>query len=71
MLELGSSSPLREPWLDLVRRDPIGRGPIKAAKPDWEMLFAGYHVCVDWPSAFYWRSLVDEFPEAKILVMMR
>lgn len=76
MHELGASSPLREPWLDLVRRDPVRRDPVerdpeKAATPNWEMLFDGYHSCVDWPSAFYWRSLVDEFPEAKVLLTMR
>jgi hypothetical protein len=71
MLELGAASPLREPWLDLVERDPVKRDSIKAVKPDWEMLFAGYHSCVDWPSAFYWRSLVTEYPDAKVLLTMR
>jgi hypothetical protein len=38
MHELGTASPLREPWLDLARRDPAN-----GEKPDWEMLFDGYH----------------------------
>ena len=61
MLELEQGSPLTEPWLDLV----------KGAKPDWELLFTGYNACVDWPSAFYWRSLIVEYPEAKVLLTMR
>ena len=66
MLELGQASSLREPWLELIRSDPE-----MSVKPDWELLFSGYHACVDWPSAFYWRSLVTEFPEAKVLLTMR
>lgn len=61
MFELGEDAPLREPWLDLV----------EGAKPDWDMLFAGYYACVDWPSAFYWRSLVVDYPDAKVLLTMR
>lgn len=41
MFEIGEEAPLRVPWLDLV----------KGAQPNWEMLFEGYHACVDWPSA--------------------
>ena len=26
---------------------------------DWDALFDGYNSCVDWPSAAYWRDLID------------
>jgi len=61
MMELGNESRLREPWLKLV----------KGAEPDWNVLFTGYHACVDWPSAFYWRTLVNHYPQAKVLLTMR
>ena len=61
MFELGEDSPLRPLWLDLA----------KGGKPDWEKLFEGYSACVDWPSAFYWRTLIDVYPEAKVLLTMR
>lgn len=61
MFKLGEYASLREPWLDLV----------KGTKPDWETLFTGYHACVDWPSAFYWRDLIVAYPEAKVLLTMR
>jgi len=51
----------RENWLDVV----------KGAEPCWQKLFAGYHACVDWPSAFYWRQLIDAYPDAKVLLTMR
>jgi len=38
---------------------------------DWEKLFEGYHSCVDWPSAYYWRELIVAYPEAKVLLTHR
>ena len=61
MFELGEDSPLRQPWLDLA----------KGAEPDWNVLFAGYHACVDWPSAYYWRALIAKYPDAKVLLTLR
>jgi len=51
----------RQDWLDLVN----------GAEPNWDRLFSGYNACVDWPSAFYWQTLVDEYPEAKVILTMR
>jgi len=61
MFELDKGAPLRQPWLDLA----------KGAPPDWDLLFSGYRACVDWPSAHYWRTLIDVYPEAKVLLTMR
>nr|WP_281496622.1 sulfotransferase family protein [Pseudohalocynthiibacter sp. F2068] len=61
MFELEEGMPLRQPWLDLA----------KGSQPDWDFLFSGYHACVDWPSAYYWRSLIKVYPEAKVLLTMR
>jgi hypothetical protein len=61
MLELGGDQPLYKPWIDLVN----------GAKPDWDLLFTGYHACVDWPSAFYWRDIIEHYPDAKVLLTMR
>ena len=61
MHEMGAKAPTREAWLDMV----------KGARPDWELLVNGYHACVDWPSAYYWRELVEHYPQAKVLLTMR
>lgn len=47
------------------------RALAQGADPDWEALFAGYRSCVDWPSAFYWRELIEVYPDAKVLLTWR
>ena len=61
MTEVGKNAYLKEQWRNLA----------KGARPDWDVLFTGYHACVDWPSAYYWRSLIVEYPEAKVILTMR
>ena len=38
---------------------------------DWEALFSGYQSCMDWPSAHYWRDLVEAYPKAKVILTWR
>ncbi|MDE3080645.1 MAG: sulfotransferase family protein [Paracoccaceae bacterium] len=39
--------------------------------PVWSDLFEGYAACVDWPSAAYWRELIEAYPEAKAILTWR
>jgi Sulfotransferase domain len=39
--------------------------------PDWERIFGEAQSTVDWPSARYWRELMDYYPEAKVLLSVR
>lgn len=61
MHETFDNADLKNRWLDLAA----------GATPDWDALFEGYHSCVDWPSAFYWRELIDVYPEAMVLLTWR
>lgn len=47
-------------------REFVGGG-----EPDWDRLFEGYRSCVDWPSAHYWETLVQVYPDAKVLLTWR
>jgi hypothetical protein len=39
--------------------------------PDWDTLFEGYSACVDFPSCTHWRSLIETYPDAKVILSMR
>jgi Sulfotransferase domain len=38
---------------------------------DWEQIFGDARSTVDWPSARYYRELMDHYPEAKVLLSVR
>jgi hypothetical protein len=37
----------------------------------WPDVFAGFEATVDWPGGFFWRELVDQYPDAKVLLSVR
>ncbi len=44
---------------------------VAAGDPDWDGIFATAGSTVDWPSARYYRELMDHYPEAKVLLSVR
>lgn len=61
MFELSEHPDLYQRWIDLAHGAP----------PDWDSLFEGYSSCVDWPSAYYWRELIELYPDAHVLLTWR
>ena len=61
MMEVNSNPEQKALW----------RAFVAGGKADWEKLFAGYHSCVDWPSAYYWRELVTIYPKARVILTYR
>ena len=47
------------------------RAMVAGGARDWDMLFQGYVACVDWPSAHYWRELIEVYPQAKVILTWR
>ncbi len=37
----------------------------------WEEVFGGFQATVDWPGGYFWRELMDHYPDAKILLSVR
>lgn len=42
-----------------------------AGKGDWDAIFANYQSMVDYPGAYFYRELMDHFPNAKVLHSQR
>jgi len=38
---------------------------------DWNEVLAGFGSSVDWPGSFYWRELLEAYPDAKVLLSVR
>ena len=37
----------------------------------WSQLFDGYNSTVDWPGGYFYRELIDVYPDAKVLLSVR
>jgi len=37
----------------------------------WDEVFAGHESTVDWPGGYFYRELIDVYPEAKVLLSVR
>jgi Sulfotransferase domain len=37
----------------------------------WDGIFEGFAATVDWPGSFFYRELIDAYPEAKVLLSVR
>jgi hypothetical protein len=40
-------------------------------EPIWEEVFAGYGATVDWPGGYFYRELLEVYPDAKVLLSVR
>lgn len=48
-------------WDAAARGEPV----------DWERLFAGYQATVDWPGCSFYRELLRQYPDAKVILTVR
>lgn len=40
-------------------------------EPAWREIFDGFPATVDWPGAFFYRELLEDYPDAKVLLSVR
>ena len=40
-------------------------------KSEWDDIFANFQATVDWPGAFFYRDLMEAYPDAKVLLSVR
>ena len=69
-LGFGRCYHMRDLLADLENGLPLWES-VAEGSPDWERIFGDAQSTVDWPSARYYRGLMDYYPEAKILLSVR
>lgn len=69
-LDFGPTYHMEEIILDMPRKLPLWKAVV-AGRPDWTMIFDGYHAAVDWPTAAYYRELHAAYPDAKFILTHR
>jgi hypothetical protein len=40
-------------------------------RSDWDDIFGGFQATVDWPGAFFYKDLMEAYPDAKVLLSVR
>jgi hypothetical protein len=60
MVEVLKDLRIAEDWFDALE-----------GHADWDRIFAGYPATVDWPAAFFYKELIDYYPDAKVLLSVR
>jgi hypothetical protein len=69
-LEHGPCYHMRDLLADLEQGLPLWERAAEGA-PEWEQIFGEVRSAVDWPSARYYRELMDHYPDAKVLLSVR
>lgn len=70
MLGIGRCYHMRDMMSDLERSVPLWEAA-RDGEADWAAIFDGYTTTVDWPSAFFYRELMEQYPDAKVLLSVR
>ena len=66
-LDHGPCYHMRDLLADLERGLPLWES-VAQGDADWQRIFGDARSAVDWPSARYYRELMDEYPHAKVLL---
>ena len=61
---------MRDMMSDLSTSVPLWRAALEG-DGDWDTLFDGKESIVDWPGGYFWRELMDVYPDAKALLSVR
>jgi hypothetical protein len=55
---------------DLERNVPLWNRALDGDGP-WDEIFTGFRATVDWPGGYFYRELMDVYPDAKVLLSVR
>lgn len=69
MLGLGPTYHMVDVLADL-NQAPLWERAVEGEAP-WSEIFAGFQSTVDWPGGYFYRELIEVYPEAKVLLSVR
>jgi hypothetical protein len=69
MLGVGPCYHMVNVLTDLTQTD-LWRDALEG-RPDWDRLLGGFESTVDWPGGFFYREILEAYPEAKVLLSVR
>ena len=61
---------MRDLLMDLESGLPLWEA-VADGNPDWEAIFGDASSTCDWPSAYFYRELMEHYPDAKVLLSVR
>ncbi|MBT8041472.1 MAG: hypothetical protein KJN78_14610 [Gammaproteobacteria bacterium] len=67
---LGSCHHMDEVLHNMPAQVPLWSAAV-SGKADWSKIYDGYESAVDWPTACFFRELLEEFPKAKFVLTLR
>lgn len=50
---------------------PVWEAAARGEEVDWEDVFRNYQATVDWPGAAFYERIMEEYPEAKVILTVR
>lgn len=69
-LGFGRCYHMRELMMDFESGLPLWEA-VAEGKPDWEAILGDAESCCDWPSARYYRELLEYYPDSKVVLSVR
>ncbi len=69
-LGLGPCHHMEEVLSNMPSQVPLWSRAVDGS-PDWEAIFGGYESAVDWPTAGFFRELLQAYPSAKFVLTHR
>ena len=60
--------------VDIIKEPSLAQGWYEASQGksvQWDKIFEGYLATVDWPGCSFYRELMDQYPDAKVLLTIR
>ena len=52
------------------RQVPLWKDAL-AGRPNFDVIYDGFAAAVDWPTAAFWKEVIDHYPDAKVILTTR